>query len=329
MENIIITQNMQGQRLDKMLLRYLPNAGLSFICKMLRKKNITLNDKKADGSIILKENDSVKIYFSDETLKAFKGSSLNNTRYVPANAFQPDKFSKHILFENEDLIVCNKPFGLLTQKAKPSDISLNEMCLQYMQDSGQLINRELFVPSVMNRLDRNTGGIVLFAKTLPCAKAISECLTNHSVCKYYYAIVLGKLTKPLELKQYLYKDTKTNKVHIYDEKRDHSVFIHTIVTPISHNNECSLIKVQLLTGKSHQIRAALSHIGHPLLGDAKYGNREINRTLCKNAGIPEQFLFAYQVKLPQTELSSISGLQITAELPSEFKEIMNHGNMEQ
>ena len=158
MKEIIINSNEAGQRLDKMLLKYLDKAPKSFLYKMFRKKNITLNDKKCLGNEILKEADSLKLFLSDETITSFKSSDITNfTANKKHVSFVPD-----IIYEDDNIMLVNKPVGLLSQKSKAEDESINELLINYCFESGRINKDDLrsFNPSVCNRLDRNTSGII-------------------------------------------------------------------------------------------------------------------------------------------------------------------------
>ena len=165
MKELCIGSNEAGQRLDKFLGKYMDQAPKSFLYKMLRKKNITLNGKKALGNEILSAGDTVKLFLSDETVSKFSRSRTQET-YKPKSRGQGTKLD--ILYEDEHTIFINKPAGMLSQKAAPGDVSLVEHLIAYLLESGQITEEELrtFRPSVCNRLDRNTSGIVAAGKTL-------------------------------------------------------------------------------------------------------------------------------------------------------------------
>ena len=203
MKIITVTENEAGQRLDKLLQKYLNEAGKGFIYKMLRKKNITLNGKKADGSEKLVCNDEVKLFLSDETIEKF--SSVQITKAST---------NLDIIYEDNNVMILNKPAGMLSQKAKESDISMVEYIINYLLDSNQMTKEQLrsFKPSVCNRLDRNTSGIIVAGKSLLGLQEMSKLLKERTMHKYYYCIVNGRLDKKCHLKGYLVKNEKTNKV---------------------------------------------------------------------------------------------------------------------
>lgn len=307
MRELLIQKNEAGQRFDKYLKKLLCNAPGSFIYKMLRKKNIVLNDKKADGTEKLKVNDNVKLFLSEETYQKFTETSENT-------AFEdklPEIDRKHlpfqILYEDENILMINKPSGMLSQKAKPEDISANEYVLAYLLASGAIKREDLrtFRPSVCNRLDRNTSGILIAGKTLSGLQQMSEKLRTREIQKFYRCIVEGEITSSKHIRGYLRKDTKKNQVTISQKPQTkEDKLIETEYVPIQNFKGATLLEVHLITGRTHQIRAHLASIGHPVMGDLKYGAE-------KQKGLHAQLLHAYRIELE-------NGEEITAPLPKEF-----------
>lgn len=289
MKEIVVNLNNSGQRLDKYLIKLLPLAGKSFIFKMLRKKNITLNNKKAEGMEIIKQGDVIKIFFSDETYNKFaNGNNSNDDIYK--KAFMSLKGIK-VIFENENIIALSKPAGVLCQTDNKNDVSINEWLCGYLINNGFKFDN--YKPSASNRIDCNTTGIVLCAKTYKGSRYLFDVISNHKVEKYYLALCEGVIDKKLELKAYLSKDAKTNKVRILNDGNKGD-YIETIIEPVANNGKISLLKIRIITGKSHQIRAHLSSINHPLLGDIKYGGQIYK-------GYKHQLLHAYNMILPYNE----------------------------
>ena len=300
MKEYIIKNNEAGQRFDKYLKKILPNASSSFIYKMLRKKNITLDGHKASGTEILKIGSDVKIFFSDETFDKFSVdlSALKN---------EYDALSKltlsglKIIFENDDILIADKPVNMLSQKSGISDISANERLIGYLISNSGLDFEEFktFKPSVCNRLDRNTTGLILMGKSLKGSQYLSQILKERSIEKYYITIVAGKVTEPQHIEGFLTKDKDRNIVKITDKKIDEtSTEIKTEYRPIKSNNNVTLLEVHLITGKSHQIRAHLASIGHPIIGDPKYGDEKLNNIFMRQYKIKTQLLHAYKVVFP-------------------------------
>lgn len=311
MREYVISKNDAGGRLDKFLNRLLKEAPASFVYKMLRKKNITLNSAKAQGNEKLCEGDVVKLFFSDETIAKFTGSGKEICLFEE----DPD-----IVYEDENILLINKPVGILSQKAVSDDISMNEICLSYLTKKGEYIPGApgSYTPSICNRLDRNTTGILIFAKTLIAARYLSQALKERTLHKYYLTWVKGEVNEEANIRGYLYKDEKKNIVKLVDDK-DKGDYIETSFTPIRQSMGNTLLKVNLLTGKTHQIRVHLSSIGHPILGDNKYGDKEINKKL----GLKYQLLHAYRLEFGDFDgdLQYLSGKIFEAELPECFNKL--------
>lgn len=340
MKEFTVTRKEAGQRMDKYIFKILDRAPKSFVYKMIRKKNIVLNDKKAGGQEVLKENDRIRIYFSDETFDKFAsaltdtkqsgdavlsdGSSVreNEMKLKDSGHLKPD-----IVYEDEDILIINKPAGLLSQKASPADYSANEMIIDYLLESGQLtaVDLRTFHPSVCNRLDRNTSGLLIAGKTIRGLQDMANLLKDRTVKKYYRALVLGSVTEPKYLTGYLTKDHQKNQVRITSRKTEKdSDFIETSYRPICHYGNATLLEVHLITGRSHQIRAHLASIGHPILGDTKYGNTAMNQRLQSAAGVRRQLLHAYRIEFPD-------GKTVIAGEPDAFQKAeawMEHKNRE-
>lgn len=318
MKEIIITNNEAGQRLDKLLGKYLTTAPKSFLYKMLRKKNIKLNDKKATGNEKLVIGDSVKLYLSDETVDSFTNDNLTIIK-LPKNKLK-------ILYEDNNIIVMNKPAGVLSQKAEKSDVSMNDWLIAYVVEQGILTPEELrhFRPSVCNRLDRNTSGIIIGGISLPGLRDMSTLLKERTLDKYYLCVVAGSISNKEKICGYLYKDEVQNKVKLLKEPVEDAAYIETEYTPIKTSTEYTLLKVKLITGRSHQIRAHLASIAHPIIGDYKYGRKHINDEFKKSFGLEYQLLHSYELYIPELTgaLSNISNKTICAPVPDLFQRIV-------
>ena len=318
MKETIIKENESGQRLDKYLKKYLPQAPGSFIYKMLRKKNITLNGKKAAGQEKLNTGDSIKFFLAEETIDKFTGNAAASESY-------PVKKDLEIIYEDDNILLINKPAGMLSQKAKKEDVSLVEYVIGYLLSNGSVTKEELltFHPGICNRLDRNTSGLVVAGKSLHGAQKMSELLKDRSLDKYYLTLVKGVMKESSKIYGYLEKDESKNKVTISRTPRSSEAqAIETWYEPVKDNGDYTLLKVKLVTGKTHQIRAHLGSIGHPVAGDRKYGGPAV-------AGLGHQFLHAYELHFPQMEgeLEALSDRTFRAELPEELEKILQKLNI--
>lgn len=317
MKEFVIKSNEANQRFDKYLKKLLPNAGTSFIYKMLRKKNITINKKKATGKEIISNGDVVNIFFSDETFEKF---STNDSELKSCfdTLSRLDLAGLQIINETADILVANKPANMLSQKAADTDISANERLIGYLIKTNQLSYEDYktFKPSVCNRLDRNTTGLILMGKTLNGLQKLSKSLKDRSIRKYYRTIVSGEISGSMTIKGYLTKNASTNKVTITDDKiSEDSQYIETAYKPVSCKNNLTLLEVHLITGRSHQIRAHLASIGHPIVGDYKYGNDSINRLYRDKYKVKYQLLHAYRIEFNDEN-------QVIAPTPEIYNEIM-------
>ncbi|MCC8067169.1 MAG: RluA family pseudouridine synthase [Clostridiales bacterium] len=366
MKQITITAAEAGQRLDKLLARYMRNAPKSFLYKMLRKKNITLNGKKAQGNELLQPGDLVKLFFSDETYEKFGGVSLSDakstapllkagTPFSPQSGVAglpqpggpgtvvsgpeaqnpagfvpelvPGVHPPSVLYKDDHILLFHKPAGILSQKAMPQDVSLVEYLNAYLLASGCMTREQMQMvrPSICNRLDRNTSGIVVSGISLAGLQTMNRLLKERSIRKYYRCIVCGRMRGEGILRGYLKKDGHTNTVTVSDIPSSGRRKIETGYRVLSETRDLTLLEVHLITGRSHQIRAHLAFIGHPLLGDRKYGDPGINRAYRDSYGLNCQLLHAYRLEFPQVDgaLSYLSGKIFRDPVPELFGTIMN------
>ncbi len=282
-----IDRNSENQRLDKFLLKYFNKAGKSFIYKMLRKKRIKYNGTKALGNEILKSGDFLQMYLSEETINSFMEIKTVDRA--------DNDFS--VLYEDENIIICNKPAGLAVQWDSINvNNTLNDQLLFYLHKKGEYIPQKesVFTPSVCNRLDRNTSGIVLFGKNYKSVKALNEIIKNRKIDKFYLTVLKGVIKENDTISAYYIKK-ENNRAEIFSEFKEGSKKIVTKYKRLAENGEYSLAEVDLITGKSHQIRAGFKFMGYYVIGDRKYGISDVNKFFKKNFGLDNQFLHSYKV----------------------------------
>ena len=236
-----------------------------------------------------------------KTFEKFSGKDETNSGYMKLKSIDSGRLQ--VVYEDDDVIIINKPSGMLSQKAVPEDISANEYILSYLIRKGALSEEQFktFKPSICNRLDRNTSGLLIAGKTLKGLQTMAEALKKRTVQKYYRCIVKGELREKTHLKGYLSKDEQNNKVkvvsHIRPEEKADYLPIETEYRPVAVSNGYTELEVHLITGRSHQIRAHLASIGHPIVGDGKYGDLRTNERFRKEVHVRSQLLHAYRIVL--------------------------------
>ena len=324
MREIVIEKNEAGQRLDKFLAKYMNEASKSFFYKMMRKKNITLNGKKCEGNQKLAEGDVVKLFLAEDTIEKFSSVQVQEVKKVDLD----------ILYEDDEIILVNKPAGMLSQKAKETDESLVEYLIDYLLGSGKLTESGLraFRPSVCNRLDRNTSGIVAAGKSLAGLQMLSGVFKDRSIHKYYQCLVSGEIRDVKTVDGWLLKDEKKNQVRILTDveaKRfegkggdEEPKRIRTKYEPIATDGRFTLLRVTLLTGRSHQIRAHLASLGHPIVGDFKYGG--VSKVNPSGRTVKYQLLHSYRLEFPKLAepFAYLSMRVFEAPLPGYFASVL-------
>ena len=265
MKKIDITKNESEQRLDRFLLKYFNNTNRNNIYKLIRKKVFKVNGKRITSEeYFLQENDVLEIFLSDESIDAM---------IKPFIPVKPEKIGLDIVFEDEEILVLNKPKGVLTHPDKTEyKNTLATMVHFYLRD----LCTNTFRPAPVHRLDKNTSGVVIFAKTYESLKKYNALMRDREVEKFYICVVHGHLKKAGEVKGYLIKDEVQNKVRIVSRDSDEAKFCHSKYKPLKQFGDFTLVEVELLTGRSHQIRASMQLIGHPIVGDLKYGGQRVD-----------------------------------------------------
>ncbi len=298
MRTVIINSNDENQRLDKFLTKLCRNMPQSFMYKAIRKKNIKVNGKKSEISYRLQAGDKVDLYVNDEF---FEDEEYNDS-YRTLNP------KLNIVYEDENIMLLDKPSGLIVHDDDSEKVNtlLNYMKAYLYQKGEYKPDQEnSFVPSLCNRIDRNTQGIVIAAKNAEALKIINEKIKQREIKKYYLCLVQGKLkNKSGTLTGYLVKNTEQNRVYIHNEKIKDAKSIVTKYKVLAEGKLTSLVEVELLTGRTHQIRAHFASIGHPLAGDGKYGTNEFN----KKVGLKTQALCSYKIKFEFSDQNALSYL---------------------
>lgn len=329
MKEFRIKKNEAGQRFDKYLAKLLPGAPKSFLYRMLRKKNIVLNGGKAHGPEIVREGDLVRLFLADDTFDKFSGGSGKEAACFPEENRLPagvKSLFESPVYADEDILLLNKPSGMLSQKAGAEDVSLNEILCRWWLESGAGTEEELrtFRPAVMNRLDRNTTGIVLCGLSLAGEQFLAEILRDRSAKKVYRTLVFGYPEDGI-FNAWHMPSGRDGLVRISDRPSEGASQIRTGIRTIARRDGMAFLDIDLLTGKKHQIRAHLAHLGFPVAGDEKYGSHERNRELRSRFGLRSQLLHAYRFSFPGqagARFAKLSGRTFTAPLPDHFDRIL-------
>lgn len=290
MKSITVKKNDAGQRLDKLLMKTYQSLPKSMMFKQIRKKNIKVNKKRCTPEQIVNDGDIIELYLNDDLLIEKK----KHHDFLKA----PKEIN--IIYEDENIILLDKKQGELCHPdGKEYVNTLIASLKRYLYEKGEWNPDEenSFTPSLANRIDRNTGGIVIGAKNYQALKILNEKIKNREIDKFYLTIAQGKFEKESDiLEGYLTKDTKKNMVSVTKFPTPDSKKIKTKYTVLDYKDGLSLVEIELLTGRTHQIRAHLASIGHPLLNDGKYGS---------NHGRYKQALYSYKLKFNFTTESGI------------------------
>ena len=288
MTEITVTKNDAGQRADRFLTKAYPNLSLPLICKLMRKKRIKLNGARTEPNVKLSEGDVFRFYLSDELLDTGGREKTADFREVPPEI--------DVIYEDENILLCDKPVGMVVHEDNDntSDTLINRIkCCLWKQGEYDPESEQSFVPALCNRIDRNTGGIVIAAKNAEALRILNDKIRDREIAKYYLCIALGRVEPPKgRIECFLRKDEKSNTVRVYHRPVPDGRSAITLYQTLRTRGELSLLEVELLTGRTHQIRASMADLGHPLLGDGKYGVGSVNRKY----GETHQALYSYRLR---------------------------------
>lgn len=280
MKELRVKKEEANQKIEKYVRKYFSSLSLSLIYKLFRKKDIKVNGKHVTKDYILQENDIVRVYVVE-----YKEDE---------NGFIKIPYNFEVVYEDENILVINKPVGVLVHEGEDNNDknTLNNQVLSYLCDKGEYNPMDKgFTPSAAHRLDRNTGGIILYGKNIVALQNLFDLMKNHEdIEKFYLTLVKGKTEKKGSIDSRLKKDENTKTVKVSKDGLE----AHSLYKTIKSNEKYSLVEVQILTGRTHQIRVHMSSIGHPVLGDSKYGDSVVNKEVAKQYGIKTQFLYAYR-----------------------------------
>ena len=296
MRSFTVNQNDAGQRLDKFLSKAVKGLPTSMMYKLIRTKKIKVNRKRTEQKYILVEGDEIQLFIKEEFFDSPEKDMGALERIVP---------KLNILYEDENIMLLNKRPGVLVHE--DSEAGENTLIMHvkaYLCQKGEYdpYTEQSFAPALCNRIDRNTGGIVIAAKNAEALRVMNEKIKNDELTKTYLCLVHGVPKKrSAELRGYLRKDSKNNTVEVRDNEFPGAKQIITRYRVLDSYADSALLEVDLITGRTHQIRAHMAHIGHPLMGDGKYGVNRDERA----KGYKYQALYAYKLYFKKTDNESV------------------------
>lgn len=315
MRKIVISSKEANQRVDKYVKKYLNAAPLSFVYKLFRKKDVKINGHWVKENYILSEGEELTLYVTDEQIEEFN----------KPKAIEKVTLNHQIVFEDENILIVNKPRGLLVHGDEgEKKLTLANEVINYLYFKGEYDpkNDHGFIPAPAHRLDRNTSGLVCFAKNLVSLQELEDLFKEkEEITKEYKALVVGKLVGEKHIDAPLKKDEKSGLVRVAKDGKN----AETIVKSIGIYRNFTLLNVQILTGRTHQIRVHLSSIGYPVVGDSKYGDFKVNKEIKDKYKFENQFLTAYKLSFKKIKghLSYLSGKSFEIDLPDYEKKLLD------
>lgn len=312
---INIGPNEAGQRLDKFLRKWLKDVPLSAIYRTIRKGDVKVNDKKVKEKYTLVEGDVLEV------------RDIETSSPSKKEKFVRIENNLKITYEDSNMLLVEKWPGVLVHSdTKNGEPTLTDYVLSYLHDKGDYTpEKEItFTPAPCNRLDRNTSGIVIFGKNFEALKLLNEMIRERKIKKYYSALVKNRIKDGI-YEAYISKDEDSNISKVYDSERPGTRRIAMDVKTIQSDGLFSFLEIELITGRSHQLRAHLAHLGNPIIGDTKYGDKKLNSFFNNKYGLNFQFLYAYKLLFKDCpeKLSNMENKTIGESLPPILKKIKN------
>ena len=312
----IVTKEDGQRRIDKVVRKMLSGAPLSFIYKMFRKKDVKVNSKRVSIDYIINPGDVIDVFITDEQLKSFKENK----------EIKITKNNLNVIYEDSNLIIVDKPSGILVHEGNKDEVTLQMQVQSYLFNKGEYDpnNETSFTISPAHRLDRNTSGIVIFGKNEITLLSLYKLFQDKvSIKKKYLALVVGSTLNKGTINKNLIKDEKSGIVSITNSAHGKSA-LTLYSKKEDFNKKYSLLDLELVTGRTHQLRVHLAYIKHPIVGDSKYGDFQVNKEFEKKYKLKNQFLHSYLFEFGKIDgqLSYLSKRKFISPLPEKYNNIL-------